>query len=244
MMFSGSSMVHVWTGGMKNQLTSSVEATAATPTTKPPSTRMTTSEEEQQEVGRERKLVAEGGEDHGQQRQPDDDERARRRCGAASGGRRLRRSSRRATRWSLLVVSPAAAPRDHVHVEAVRLAARSFDDRAVEQLVPPSAAAGAEDELRGLLASGEVDQRLWHSFADDLAVAAAQLLDEAVCRSAPGRPAQAVGGTTCTPMSAPRSVRRCGPPAARAGSPPGAPVMATTTRSRVSHVSAMPWASM
>ena len=61
--------------------------------------------------------------------------------------------------------------------------------------------------------------------------------------ASPEGPRSPSDGRTCTPRSSPR-VRAAMRAARRmTSSPPGAPVIATTTRSRVSHGRAIPWAS-
>ena len=87
--------------------------------------------------------------------------------------------------------------------------------------------------------AGEVDERRGDVVADDLAVACRRARSSS-CRCAvevePGAwPCRPSSATTCTPTSSPLAR-----PAMRAArrmscSPPGAPVTATTTRSRVSH---------
>ena len=184
--------------------------------------------------------VSSGQPDHGEDPRRDPAPRrrgspARRDAADRPDGRRL-----------VLVV---VALRDHVDVEALGPARRSSRPRIRGAARASGCARLAPiDHLRRLLGAGEVDERRRHVVADDLPVGAAELGRAAAaaaarCRSGAGLAARPTA-TTCTPISPPR--RR---PAMRAArrtscSPPGAPVTATTTRSRVSHGSAMPWASM
>src|SRR6202022_3379427 len=112
-------------------------------------------DEEQHEIRGEGDVVAGGGEDHGHQGETDQREgpsdELPRTAGcsmAAPGGWSGRR--------------PRAAPvvplGDYVDVEAMRLAHNLAHDRAADELLPTAAATGAEDDLGGLLAPGELDE--------------------------------------------------------------------------------------
>ena len=67
---------------------------------------------------------------------------------------------------------------DQVHVDRAGLGGGGDADAAGEQLGEAAAAAGAEDELGGVDAAGEVEQRRRDVVADDLVVGAAEALDE------------------------------------------------------------------
>ena len=181
--FSGSLIVNVWIGGTKNQLTSSDAPIAATtPTTTPPTTAMATvaTRNSSRSVG-EGDVVARRREERGEERETDDGKAdgerlpARRTSapGGAGGGVPCRRPGWQLVRlpaspWAITCTSkPSASPDDAVH------------DGTAEQLVPAAAAAGADDDLGGLLGAGEVDQGDGHGVADDLPVGAAELLQQA-----------------------------------------------------------------
>ncbi len=131
--------------------------------------------------------------------------------------------------------------RDHVHVDAAAaLRMTRFDDRAArpagcQRLWP----LGPEHELRGVLGRGEVDEGVGHvARRRPRGRCRRARRGGALLRSSVGAGAGRGGRRRCatwTPISSPWSR-----PAMRAArriscSPPGAPVMATTTRSRVSH---------
>ena len=109
----------------------------------------------------------------------------------------------------------------------------------------PAAPAGAQNELGGVHAACEGQQRPGDVVADDLVVGAAHVLDQGALSRQVRRDRR-------------RRVRRCGPRGRRAGrrrglrsamraarrmrvSPSGPPVSATTTRSRASQVPSMSW---
>ena len=104
---------------------------------------------------------------------------------------------------------------------------------------PARLPARAEHELRGVLGPGEVARARRPTSAPATSwYVAAELLDERalLLERLAGRPGEAVlAERTCTPSSSPcvRAAMRAARRISR--SPPGAPVSATTTRSRVSH---------
>ena len=108
----------------------------------------------------------------------------------------------------------------------------------------PAAAAGADDDLGGVDAAGEVEDRLGDVVADDVVEGAAELLDQLALarqgrRVGVGEP---VGREHVHARAARRRRRgrRSGRRGGAAVSPSGPPVSATTTRSRVGQVAAMP----
>jgi len=106
--------------------------------------------------------------------------------------------------------------------------------------------AGPEDELGGVLGTGEGEQRLRDVVPDHLVVAAAQGLDQPPLGGqrggvGAGQPSDRV---TCTASRSPPEERAAIRAARRISvSPSGPPVSATTTRSRASQVSKMWWAA-
>ena len=119
------------------------------------------------------------------------------------------------------------------------------DERSVDELVPPAASARAEHELGRLLAAGERDQRLRGVVADDLVDRAAELGHELALR---GEGVVVVLSEPVVDGDVHADQVAADPPGHAAArridaSPPANPVMPTTTRSRVSHASAMPCAS-
>ena len=78
--------------------------------------------------------------------------------------------------------APAAAPDllvgDQVHVDRPGLGGGGDPDAAGEDLGEPAAPAGAEHELGGVDAAGEVEQRGRDVVADDLVVGAAEALHQ------------------------------------------------------------------
>ena len=116
--------------------------------------------------------------------------------------------------------------------------------RPVQQPLKAAAAAGAEDQLGGVLRAGEVQQRGGHVVADDRVVAAAEALHELPLPGQRGGDAPAASPSlraTCTASRSPPADRSAIRAARRISvSPSGPPVSATTTRSLVSHTPPMP----
>ena len=69
-------------------------------------------------------------------------------------------------------------PGDHVHVDRPGQAHDAVDHRAAEQLLPARAVARAEHDLRGVLRPGQLDEGGGDVVARDLAVLAAELLEQ------------------------------------------------------------------
>ena len=133
-----------------------------------------------------------------------------------------------------------------MHVDRDREAHRAVDDRPAHQLGPPRTPARAEHELRAVLGACELGERRGDVAGDDLVVLAAEVgeqLSGAAARFSERGPASPSAVVTWRPSSSPCA--RCAMRAARRinASVPGAPVIATSTRSRVSHGSVMPWRS-
>ena len=104
----------------------------------------------------------------------------------------------------------------------------------------------AEDDLGRVEGVRRRDERLADVRADDLAVGAAELLDELALLARAGRrlpPARPSCGRTWTAMRSPfdRAAMRAARRTRR--SPSAEPVRATTTRSRVSQGRSIPWRS-
>ena len=127
---------------------------------------------------------------------------------------------------------------DDVHVDRPGQMDRAVDDRAAEQLLPPRAMAGAEHELRGVLRRART-RRARRRRRRRQPRGTRPRCPRAACGARRGarvrRRRARRRRTTCTPSSSPwarwamRAARRI------SASVPGAPVTATTTRSRVSH---------
>jgi hypothetical protein len=77
--------------------------------------------------------------------------------------------------------------RDDVDVDRPGQAGHPVDDRPLEQLLPGRAAAGAEDDLGGVLGPGEVDEGGGHVAARDLPEDAAHLLQQPAVLGDAGR---------------------------------------------------------
>ena len=106
----------------------------------------------------------------------------------------------------------------------------------------PAPPAGAEHELGGVDAAGEVEQRVGDVVADDLVVGAAEVSTSTRCRArcAGSAPASPSLRATCTASRSAPLVRAAIRAARRIRvSPSGPPVSATTTRSRASQVAPM-----
>ena len=139
---------------------------------------------------------------------------------------------------------------DDVHVDRPGQAHDAVDDRAADQLLPPRAVARAEHDLGGVLGPGQrrrarrrrrCSSTLRYSPPSSSSSWRCSAIAVAAGSSAPdaGRCRRRRGRRSARPWPA----GRCAPPGGSRWSPPGAPVRATTTRSRVSHGRVMPWRS-
>ena len=132
---------------------------------------------------------------------------------------------------------PARLVGDDVDIDRPRQSDDAVDDRALRELVPTALAAAAEDELGRVLGAGEVDECGRDVASGDLVVLAAHLLEQLAVER------EELGAGSGQALLAARRARRAARrgPAGRCrearrmrSSVPGAPVIATTTRSRVS----------
>ena len=136
--------------------------------------------------------------------------------------------------------------RDDVDVDVARRSQDLVDERSPEQVRPPRPAAGTEHELRRALGRARTAR-------------APRRCRRPRARGRCRRRRRAAGDDVRAVSTVARRGRRSGGRARRAGrlaprramraarristSPPGAPVSATTMRSRVSHALSMPWSS-
>ena len=122
---------------------------------------------------------------------------------ARAGG--ARRRSRLVVEITCTSIAPPAARITALMTEPLR----QLGPARLRRLAP-------EHELGRVLGPGELDERLGHVGADDLVVAAAELLEQRAVRlerQLGGAPASPSPAATCTPSSSPLRARaRCGPP--------------------------------
>ena len=172
--FSPCEIVHVWMGGVKNQLASRKPATAATtPGTIPPIAPTVDDEEQEEQQHRfEADVVAhldererEQGEADPGEHPTDDLTPPRQRRTPGRGGRRDgSRSSASAGSWEITCTSIGTGEAD-----------RAVDDRAADHFGPARSAARAEHELGAVLGPREFGERGGNVARDDLVVLAAEI---------------------------------------------------------------------
>ena len=184
MTFSGSPIVNVWNGGTKNQLSEQrgADGGADADHDAADERRWRPWREEQQQVGRQRDVLARGRQHDGEERQPDDGERRRRASwrrtrDGATAPRPARRRGPAGGR------TPARVPSrlgDDVDVEALGVARTmrfttapwTSSCQRLRRLAPITIWVAISERAKSTSAAGT-------SLADDLAVGAAELFEQA-----------------------------------------------------------------
>ena len=172
---SVSAIVHVCTGGVKNQFTTSEVTTAAKSAGPEPSDDGDGPDQHQVEehLRRQVEVVLGGEQHHREDRYPDGAEQP---AGQLAAGCERRGPTAAGREEPLAVAAGGLVTGDHVHVDRAGGADHPVDDGAARQhLPPPGSARGAEHELGRVLGAGEADEAVGGVGTDDLVVDATQV---------------------------------------------------------------------
>ena len=192
--------------------------------------------QEREQHGRQFDVTAERQQQRHERRSTDDQHHPRH-YATVMGQGRTRPAIRDPRLWT-------RSGRDDVDVEWAGDAQHSTDDRAIGELLPPTALRCAEYQLRAPLGAREVDECRRDVVAHHLVVGTAELLQQLALRRemvvVSARAQDRRRRRHAHREARPSCESPCGPRGECSASPLGAPVIATTTRSRVSHVAATP----